>query len=261
MFEVIDTHAHLDEVADLEAVIERAKAAGVAAVVAVGIDYPSNNRVMEIAEKHPEFVFPALGMHPQNLRDPAGVERNLRFIEDHMGESVAVGEIGLDYHKRTLTMASKDVQKAVFREALRIARRGGKPVSIHSRYAWQDALDSVVGEGVERAMFHWFTGPLNVLRAALQKGYCASATPAVAYHAEHRRSVRETPWDRLMLESDSPVVYRLGEGIGRPSEPADVARCVLGPVASLKGGDPMQAAAQTTENARRFFGLPEKGCL
>lgn len=261
MFEVIDTHAHLDEIADLEAVIERAKAAGVAAVVAVGVDYPSNNRVMEIAGKHRGFIFPALGMHPQNIGAPAEVERNLHFIEDHADGAVAVGEIGLDYHKRTLGGASKDVQKAVLRDVLGIARRRGRPVSIHSRYAWQDALESVVGEGIERAVFHWFTGPLHVLRKALERGYGASATPAVAYHSEHRRAVRETPWDRLMLESDSPVIYRGEGGIGRPSEPEDVARCVLEAVASLKDGGPDRVAAQTTENARRFFGLPGKGLL
>lgn len=257
MVEVIDTHAHLDEIADLDGAIERAKAAGVGAVVAVGIDYPSNNRVLEIAGRYAGFVFPALGMHPQNIGDRAEVERNLRFIADHVGEAVVVGEIGLDYHKRTLAEAGKDFQKGVLREVLGIARSRGKPVSIHSRYAWQDALEAVIAEGIERAVFHWFTGPLNVLRKALACGYTASATPAVAYHPEHRRAIRETPPDRLMLESDSPVIYRIGEG-NRPSEPADVVRCVLGPLASLHEWDADRIGAQTTANARRFFGLPEK---
>jgi len=254
-FEVIDTHAHLDDMQDLGAAIERARESGVIAIVAVGIDYESNNRVLEIAEKFPGLVLPAFGMHPQDIGDSSEIERNLRFIEDHVRESVAIGEVGLDYHKKALGRASKDVQKQVLRDTLEIAKRFGKPASVHSRYSWRDSLEAVAESGVDRAVFHWYTGPMNVLRDCFERGYSASATLATEYHEEHRRAIKETPWDRLMLETDSPVVYRWGTEFAHPSEPADTARVVLEAVARLREVEPAFVARKTTENARRFFGL------
>ncbi|MFP3975478.1 MAG: TatD family hydrolase [Dehalococcoidia bacterium] len=255
MYELIDTHAHLDEMKDLDEAIERARVCGLSGIVAMGVDYESNNRVLEIAERYKSIVFPALGCHPGDLpEENEEIERNLRFIEDNIGRAVAVGEIGLDYHKKIVGRTSKDMQKQVFRQALEIAVRYGKPVSVHSRYAWRDCLTCVQESQVERAVFHWYTGPVNVLREFIGGGYLASATLAVEYHEEHRRAIRETPFDRLMLETDSPVPYRLGE-TRHNAEPADVTNVVVDSVAQLKNVGPDVVAERTTANARAFFGI------
>ncbi len=125
MYKLIDAHAYLDEIKDLDQAIERAWDCGLVGIVAMGVNYDSNNRVLEIAEKYSSLVFPALGCHPGDLPETTGeVERNLRFIEDN---------IGLDYHKKVVEQASKDTQKQVLGQALQIARRYGKPASsIHA---------------------------------------------------------------------------------------------------------------------------------
>ncbi|MFQ5826395.1 MAG: TatD family hydrolase [Dehalococcoidia bacterium] len=253
---LVDTHAHLDEMVlprrmeDLEGAIERARARGVVAIVAVGSDYESNRRTLEIAERHRGYVHPALGLHPWNLGQAAShLERNLRFIEDHIREIVAIGEIGLDYRRDIVSGAGKDLQKNVLHNCLELAKRHHKPALVHSRYAWRDCLDVVRGVGVGRVVFHWFTGPLNVLRDILGQGYMVSATLAAEYHEEHRRAIKEAPLESLMLETDAPVVYR-----GHRSEPADVSRS-LRAVAELKSLDPDQVARRTTENAFLFYGL------
>jgi len=149
--------------------------------------------------------------------------------------------------------ADKERQKEVFRATLALAGKYGKPVSVHSRYSWKDSFDLVRDSGVEKAVFHWYTGFSSVLREIIAGGYCISATPAGEYHEEHRRAVRETPLERLLLETDSPVTY--GRETRYESRPADIVRS-LGVVAQLKGLDEEAVAAQTTRNAIEVFGLP-----
>ena len=254
-YALIDTHAHLDAIEDLRPVIEKARDVGVSCIVAVGVDYESNNQVLEIAAKYAPLVVPALGCHPGNLPESSSeLEKNIQFIEDNHVSAVAIGEIGLDYHKRILPRASRDHQKGVLWEVLKLAKRYSKPALIHSRYAWRDAFDIVRESEVERAVFHWYTGPMNVLRDAVGLGYFFSATLAAEYHEEHRRAIKEVPLERLMLETDCPVIYRSMTKLALPSEPADVAR-VLKAVAELRGDDPAALAQQTTDNALGFFNI------
>ena len=245
---LVDSHAHLEELGDLGSAIERAKQSGVVAIVAVGSDYESNHQVLEIAGKYQGFVHPALGLHPGRLNeDLLSLERHLQFIEDNLSVAVAVGEVGLDYHKRVVGAAGKDLQQKVLGTILALAKRCGKPAIIHSRYAWRDSFELTKKASLEKAIFHWYTGPTNVLREILEQGYFVSATLAVEYHAEHRRAVKEVPLENLLLETDCPVVYQ-----GHQAEPADVSRA-LQATAEMKGLSPDFVAEKTTENALRLF--------
>jgi TatD DNase family protein len=252
MYQLIDTHAHLDEIENIGQVIAQTKAAGLIAIIAVGSGIASNIKILKIAGDYPGFVYPALGYHPESIRE-AEIEANLEFIRAHIDGAVAVGEVGLDYSKWVRAMADKDLQKRVLREILKIAKAHDKPVLIHSRYAWRDALDAVVASGIEKAVFHWYTGTSSVLRDVVAHGYYVSITPAVEYHEEHRRAVREAPLDRLLLETDSPVVYARGRDNEFKASPADVMRSLRG-AAKIKGLGEEELAETTTENARRLFG-------
>jgi TatD DNase family protein len=257
IYTLIDTHAHLDEVEKLDRAIEEAKQAGLAAVIAVGQDYESNIKILEISERHRGFVYPALGLHPWNLgnMDAAKVDVTLNFIEANIEKAVGIGEIGLDYDKRVIAAADKERQKEAFKAVLELARRYSKPVSVHARYSWKDSFDLVKESGVKRAVFHWYTGFSSVLREIINEGYFISATPATEYHDEHRRAVRETPLENLLLETDCPVTY--GREVKYQSQPSDVIR-TLKAVAQLKGMAEETIANKTTENALRFFGLTGK---
>ena len=253
MTNLIDTHAHLDEIKDLEQTLTEAKSAGIVAIIAVGSDYKSNQEVLRLAQLHKDFIYPALGWHPWNLKG-AEIDSNLEFIVANIEQAVAVGEVGLDYHKKVREIADKDLQKQVLKEILKIAKTHHKPALIHSRYAWRDSLSIVEETELEKAVFHWYTGPSSVLRDIINQGYFISVTPAVEYHEEHRRAVKETPLDRLLLETDAPVVYGRGREFEFESKPADVLRALKG-AAGLKGLSEAQIAAVTTENALRFFGI------
>jgi len=254
VYKLIDTHAHLDELKNLDLMLEEAKKAGVIAIVAVGSNHQSNIKTLEISQKNRRFVYPALGLHPWELGNLGTfeIDDNLRFIEQNIASAVAVGEIGLDYDKRVLKAASKELQKEVLGRLLNIAREYAKPAVIHSRYAWKDALHLIQDVGMDKAVFHWFTGFSSVLRGIIDGGYFVSATPAAEYHEEHRRAVKEAPLQRLLLETDCPVTY--GRTARYESRPADIVRG-LEAVSQLKGIAEATIAEQTTRNAINFFSL------
>jgi TatD DNase family protein len=253
MVGIIDTHAHLEEIENLEQALVDAKAANVVGIIAVGSDTKSNRQILEIARLHPGFVFPALGLHPWNLK-PGDIENDIEFIRNHAFEAIAIGEIGLDYHKKVLALAAKNMQQLAFSELLRIAVKHNKIALVHSRYSWKDCYTLVEEAGVEKAVFHWYTGPSSVLRDILSHGYYISVTPAVEYHSEHRRAARETPLDRILLETDSPVTYGRGRVGEFQARPIDVNRS-LKETATLKEISVSELAEITTSNVVKLFEL------
>ena len=254
MCKVIDTHAHLDELKNLDLMLRQSQEVGVIAIVAVGSNHLSNVRTLEISQEYHRFVYPALGLHPWELANlgVSGIDDALRFIEQNIASAVAVGEIGLDYDKRVVKVASKELQKEVLRWVLDIAKKYAKPAIIHSRYAWKDALQIIKDADIDKAVFHWFTGFSSVLQDIIDSGYFISATPAAEYHEEHRRAVREASLQRLLLETDCPVTY--GREARYESRPSDILRG-LKAVSQLKEIDEATIAEQTTRNAISFFAL------
>lgn len=253
MYRLIDTHAHLDEMSDLGRVISDARRVGIRAIVAVGSDLKSNDKVLKLAALFPDIVYPALGWHPWYVKE-SDIDANLEYIEAHIEEAVAVGEVGLDYHKRVRATADKKLQKRVLGELLKIALVHDKPALVHSRYAWRDALEAVEEARLDKAVFHWYTGTSGVLRDIVRQGYYVSVTPAVEYHDEHRRAVKEIPLERMLLETDSPVVYRRGTEYEYESNPACIVRSLIG-AAIIKNVSDVRLAEITTENAQRLFGI------
>ncbi|MDY6966382.1 MAG: TatD family hydrolase [Halobacteriota archaeon] len=238
---LIDTHAHLEQIKDLKDALYRAKSIGIVAIVAVGMDYKSNLKVLELSELYDGFVYPALGMHPWAI--DGDVVEVVDLIECEMGRCVAVGEIGLDY----LIKKDKDLQREVFEKMLKIAAFHGKPAIVHSRGdgSFEEALQMVRKYGPKRVVFHWYSGPVEVLEEILSGGYFVSATPSIASREEHREAIEATPVGRLLLETDSPA---------KNFEPADV-RKALEFIAALNEIEESTHAEITTKNAIEFFGI------
>lgn len=250
MYKVIDTHCHLDEVDNVEEIIKKAQDAGVVAIVACGLDYASNNVVLELAQKYKNYVYAAIGVYPWTIPDALStLDREVQFVEDNMKYAVCVGEVGLDYKKDLVKQAGKEQQKEVFAAMIEIAVKHDKPLSIHSRYAWKDCLNLVKNAGAPKAVFHWYTGPSSVLRSIVEGGYHVSACLAAEYHYEHKRAVKETPLAQLLLETDTPVYYW-----GHRAMPADTVRA-LAAVCDLKELGLAEVAEETTENARQLFNI------
>ncbi len=241
-YPVIDAHAHLDELPDAPADIENARKQGVVAIAGVGMDRTSNERILQLAGEFPGYVIPCIGLHPWNL-DERKIDDELSFIDDNLVRCAALGEVGLDYKAK----AKKPFQKRVFKDLLGLAKKFGKPAITHSRYSHETTYNMVVESGIEKAIFHWYSGPLDVLDRIVANGFFVSVTPALAYSAMHREAARHTPLDNLILETDCPVQYE-----DLKSRPEHVLR-TLELAARVKEMDPEAVARATTKNAAGFF--------
>ena len=242
---LVDSHTHLEELEDLHESLQEAKEAGVCGIIAVGMDIESNKKVLKITAANPQFVYPALGYHPWEIKEEE-VEENLSFIRDHIEEGVSLGEIGLDYKIRV----KKELQWKVFGDLLDIAVESNKPVIIHCRYSHRRAFEMVKEKRIKQAVFHWYSGSVDLLDKILSMGYFISATPALVYSPPHQEAVRQAPLKRILLETDTPVSYQ-----GKESRPKDV-QITLREVARIKKLDLHIVSEKTTTNASQFFQIP-----
>lgn len=244
---LIDTHVHLEQIPDLPVIIDRCKEAGVLAIVAAGMDLESNKSIISISKDYPGYCFPALGLHPWSLKGEEEMEECVAFIEDHIDECVAVGEIGLDYKVKV----KKKFQHKAFQRVLDLARRFEKPTCIHSRYSYKRTYQMVKESGITKAVFHWYSGPVDCLEMILEDGYFVSATPALKYSEAHRKAISKAPLELVLIETDAPVAYE-----GEESRPFHIVKTHQ-ELVKLKGLSDEDAAIATTKNAIDFFGLPD----
>lgn len=240
---MIDGHAHLNEIKEIDRVVERAVEVGIQGIVAVGMEIGSNRETLSLARRFPHFVHPAIGYHPWSIT-LEGIDENLAFLEANAGSCVAIGEVGLDYGAKV----KKKIQREVFERILDIAKRHDMPAIIHSRYSHQRTYTMVREAGIVRAVFHWYSGPKDVLEAILGSGYLVSATPALAYSPPHQEAMRMAPLKQILIETDSPVVYQ-----GKVSEPADLLITVR-ELSRIKNIPLEEAARITALNAESFYG-------
>ena len=252
---IIDTHAHIDQLEDLAGAMGRADEAGVSDIVAVSVDLESMAKLLEIAGRFQSpKIHPALGVHPGKVV-PGEQHLVLDFMRANIKRACAIGETGLDYWYKWVRkdLEERQKQKDSFAFHLGLAREFDLPIVIHSRGAWRDCLGMARESGVRRALFHWYSGPLDVLDEILAAGFYVSAGPSVAYSPELRLAMAQAPLERILLETDAPVNYK-AEETTFTAEPRDVTRAWKS-LARLKNLDEEQALTALNDNARKFFGI------
>lgn len=242
----IDGHAHLNELADLDLCFEDARQAGLSAIVGVGMDTASNRKILSIAGESQGFVFPAIGYHPWEIKKE-DVESTLSFIEEHLKECVALGEVGLDYKAKV----KKELQRDVFRELLRLAVQYKKVPILHCRYSHERVFAMITDEAIEKAVFHWYTGSLDLLKRIIAAGHYISATPALQYSPPHQEAVKAAPLKSILIETDCPVSYQEKE-----SRPADLL-ITAEEVARLKEITLSEVIDVTSRNTKILYGLTD----
>jgi TatD DNase family protein len=257
---LIDSHCHLagpEFTADLDLVVERARAAGVgrAFVILAADDEPELRQAEEVRSRWDAVRF-SIGVHPHAAgtfsSDPAEAARRVQQALDAQPLARAVGEIGLDYH---YDFAPRDVQQQVFREQIRLARRLNRPIVIHTREAEDDTFRILEEERAREigGVFHCFTGDRDMARRALDIGFQLSLAGIVTFPRalELKEVARMVPLDRLLIETDSPFLAPVPHR-GTRNEPARVAR-VAEAIAELRGTSVETITAATGANFERLF--------
>jgi TatD DNase family protein len=281
---LIDTHTHLDSFArrgELPAVLQRARAAGLEAMVVIGTDTDDWPLYRELARENSGTVHYTVGLHPCNVGEDwaervaqaegywGGARSPDALVADKTRPEVAfhpvaLGEIGLDrFHLPKEAVAAERIlgwQKAAFATQLQLARRLGCPVVIHSREAFRECVEMIDASGVDwsRVVFHCFTeGPAELAELNGRGGF-GSFTGVITY--KNAESVRAAALaqglERLMIETDAPYLSPLPHR-GKPNEPAYL-RHTAEFCAGLFGVSNDRLAEVTTKTAKDFFGLARK---
>jgi len=248
---IIDVHAHLTDPSfgDIEGVIARARECGVEGVV-VSITRPAEiERAEELLASFPGFLSLAMGFDPTVL-DEGAYQHFCRIAEEKRAALVAIGEVGLD-HFYVKDHSERAVQESLFRRSIRLAKSLSLPLVIHSRSAGRRALEALRSEGAARVLMHAFDGKSGDAMAAAKEGYYFSIPTSVIHSEQKQKLARLLPLERLMLETDSPV---LGPERGARSEPSNLVLAAR-KVAEIKRVPVERVAEVTTGNARAFFGL------
>ena len=247
--ELVDVHAHLcapEFAEDLAAVLEAAAAAGVARVLAVGETLEDAQRNLALAERFP-MVRACAGLYPTIL-DEAAAEAMVAFIREHRDRLVGIGEVGLD-HWIVKQEAEREVQRRILARFVALSNELDLPLNVHSRSAGRAAIQLLREQEARRVLLHAFDGKASSAQDGVAAGYFFSIPPSVVRSAQKQKLVRALPLDRLLVETDSPV---LGPDPTQRNEPKGAVLACRA-IADLKGVPAEEVARITTANARALF--------
>jgi len=255
---LIDSHAHLDMYkagGERDGVIERAREAGLSAVVTVGVDLKSSTESVRIAEANDD-VFVVIGVHPHDAKKVDDqVLDGLRKLAKHK-KVVGVGETGLDFYRNLSPQAT---QMQVFSDFLHLSGELKLPVVIHDRDAHEAVLDYLTAykDSYVPGIIHCFSGDWKYAKICMDLGFYISIAGPVTFPKSKtlHEVVKKLPADRILLETDSPflapVPYR-----GKRNEPAYVVHTAKA-IAELRGEDVETVCAETAKNTRAVLGLDD----
>jgi TatD DNase family protein len=258
---LIDTHTHLDDAryeSDREAMIARARAAGVESMITIGCDLATSRSAVTLANQYP-FVYASIGVHPHEVKhiEDGWYDEFRRLARDK--KVVAYGEIGLDYH---YNHSDPELQRTRFREQIQLARELKLPVIIHTREAQDDTIRILKEERASDigGVFHCFSGDAWLAKDAIELGFYLSFSGILTFqNATMLREIAKTvPADRLLIETDCPYLTPVPHR-GKRNEPAFV-KYVAELLATITADNaPLTAedvGRRTSENARRLFRIP-----
>ena len=252
---LVDSHCHLDFpdfAAELDAVVARARAAGVGRIVTISTRVRKHAQVLAIAERFPE-VFCSVGTHPHNAHEELDVDAKTLVALAKHSKIVAIGEAGLDYHYDN---SPRDAQEKSFRRHIAAARETKLPLVIHSRDCDADMariLEEETGKGAFPAVLHCFTGGRDLAFKAMDLGLHISFTGILTFkRSEELRTIaKDLPGERILVETDAPYLAPLPYR-GKRNEPSYIVETAK-VLAATRRLSVEEIAAQTTENFFRLF--------
>ena len=250
MRQIIDTHAHLCDPVfdpDRDQVLERAKNAGVAAVISVSEDLKDAERNMQLAAEHP-MIRPAAGLYPTHL-DMQQATKMHAFIRRHRDKLAAIGEVGLDFWV-VKEESGREIQREIFRSFIKLSTELRLPLNVHSRSAGRHVVNALLEASAVKVQLHAFDGKFSAAMPAIEAGFFFSIPPSVARSEQKQKLAKRLPLSNLLIETDSPV---LGSVPQERNEPAN-ARIAVKVIAELKGISEDEVIEAASENTRCLYG-------
>jgi TatD DNase family protein len=258
-----DAHTHINFAAyavDREETIARAKDAGVGMNV-VGTQLDTSREALELAKTH-DHIFATVGLHPIHTSKlgEGGKEFTSRGEKFDAGayealardeRVIAIGECGLDYYRAD--ESTKGIQAAAFVEHIEIANRLGKPLMLHIRNAYEDALELLRAHAKVTGDVHFFAGDWNIAKQFLDLGFTLSFTGVVTFTHDYDDVIQKLPLDMILSETDAPYVTPVPFR-GTRNESAYIPH-IVNAIAGIRGEDEEKVRAQIMENVRRVFRL------
>ncbi|MEM3626566.1 MAG: TatD family hydrolase [Candidatus Bathyarchaeia archaeon] len=251
----VDAHIHLSDVeysGCLNEIIAEAKSSSVVALVSNSMDLETSIGSLKLAERYPNMVYAALGIHPWNVDSLTEDElkKTVELISKQRKNKalVAIGEIGLDSKYAKIW----DKQMMVFDEMLRLAERFDLPVIIHSYGTTSKIIEILPSYSIKRVLLHWFSSPLNALAKVVEKGYYITEGPPTAYSSGIREVVKRVPLSNLLTETDGPVRFFKPPFMGERTTPAFIP-VVVRAISEIKHLDVAEVAEQILKNFEEFF--------
>jgi TatD DNase family protein len=253
----VDAHIHLSDQeynCKVETIIEDAQKSNVIALVSNSMDYKSSMLSLQLAEQNPGLVYAALGIHPWNIQFLSSNELeqtlDLIFKQGRCGEKVvAIGEVGLDFSYGKEQIA--DLQIKVFNEMLQAAERQSLPVIVHCRRTTHEIMSILPSFDVRKVLFHWFSGPTELLPRIVENGYYVSEGPPLVYSNRAKEIIKLVPLNILLTETDGPVRFG-GPFYGKMTTPSFIPQVVKA-IAEIKGMKETNVADQILQNFTDFF--------
>ncbi len=246
-----DTHTHICDTvfdADREAVLVRAAAAGIGAVIAVGEDLADAKKNIALARDYP-ILKPAAGLYPTHL-DRAAAAAMMDFIRAHRRMLAAIGEVGLDFWV-VKTSEERNIQREIFTSFIDLALELDLPLNVHSRSAGRHTVELLLTHGARRVQMHAFDGKITAARPALEAGYYFSIPPSIVRSRQKQKLVRHLPLESLLVETDSPV---LGPDPQARNEPANL-MAAIDAIAAIKGLTRAAVSAAVAVNTQTLYGF------
>ena len=256
----VDAHIHLADSEyehNIETIVEDAKKLGVSALVANSMDLETSRRSLQLAEKYPNHVYAALGIHPWNTKQlkPNELQDTVDLLFTHKENRqkvVAVGEIGLD-SSYSGNSEPTEIQLQVFHEMLSTAEKLSLPVIIHSRGTTSQIVDILQSYQLSKVLLHWFSQPHSLIPTIVDRGYYITEGPPTVFSEGIREVVRRIPLTNLLTETDGPVHFR-GPFKGKQTTPSFIPT-VVEAIAELKEKEKNVVARQIFQNFVDFFGV------
>ncbi len=252
---MIDTHCHIDEAAfdaDREEVIARQTESGVEAMIVPGVNVASIETVLQVCRAHPGYCYPALGLHPEDVKDNWREQLTIveRAIRENGNELVAIGEIGLDYY---WDKTYKEAQQIVLRQQMELAKELDLPVILHNRESTEDIL-RIAKEVGGRGVFHCFNGSRETAQRILDLGFYLGIGGVLTFkNSKLAEKLEIVPLDRLLLETDAPYMAPVPHRGERNESRLMV--YVVDKLAEVYNCSKEAIIEATNTNARQLFGI------